>query len=114
MVLGGHGLLPALPGVGLALLSCYRARQGAIRQSIPPQGTGCDCLLEGEGKGGGEQPILVLGTALGCSISHRQGQGTALIARRKDLGRLLYPQGAGLANHRCGHPSPFLCTLCTS
>lgn len=108
----GHGLLPALAGVGLALLSYFRARQGAIRQSIPPQGRGCDCLLEGEGRGGGEQPILVLGTALGCSISPRQGQGAALIAGGKELRRLRKdPQAAGLANHRCGHPSPFLCTL---
>lgn len=59
MVLGGH-LFPASFGsAGLAVLSWSRAVQGEIRQSIPPQGMGCDCLLEGEGKGGGEQPILL-------------------------------------------------------
>lgn len=74
-VLGGHCLLPALAGIGPALLSCSRARQGEIRQSIPPQGMRCGCLLAGEGQGGGEQPIPAPGTALGCSISPLQGQG---------------------------------------
>lgn len=56
----GGTLFPASFGsAGLAVLSWSRAVQGEIRQSIPPQGMGCDCLLEGEGKGGGEQPILL-------------------------------------------------------
>lgn len=84
VVLGGHSLLPALPGAGLALLSCYRARQGEIRQSIPPHGMGCDCLLEGEGS----SPCWCWAQPWGALISHLQGQGEALIPGREDLRRL--------------------------